>query len=130
MINMNSALIRVSASGHTEELIQYVLDGLDKNEFDLIDSIDRESGSEDGLAREMVTAAATISVSIAGINAIVRLIEKYLEYKHSETTLRILVDASPDALDKLVPIAEKQSQLILGKALTTVATPDRDKSAE
>jgi len=113
------AMLRFEAGDNTEELLQYVLDGLDQ---DLIDqmSVDRDLEEMSGLASEPITTAVTITVATTSILAITRLIERWLEHKRQLDTLRIVADGfrqSDEVGKSLASLAAKHSAVSISYGL-------------
>ncbi|HHC6556646.1 TPA: hypothetical protein ACN36H_003139 [Vibrio parahaemolyticus] len=120
MINGTHTAIVIDAGAQTENVIQFILDELEKDDdvTDLIEKVEREPSEDLGLARELVASSAIIVISLVGIKAITRIIEKYLNTQAAIRLNEIVISAPEDARPLLAKLAIEQSKLILGKELS------------
>ncbi len=105
------AILEISANEHTEEVIQYILDGLSDNEVDAL-QIDRQVQKPDGLASEPVTTAVLITLGTVAASAVLRLLERWLENQRQLEQLRLVADGftqSDEAGKQLAALAAKNS---------------------
>lgn len=106
-----------AADNLTEDLIQYVVNGVPDEILDTID-IQRELASSEDLVSEPVTLLVTITLTPAIVNAIVKLIEKWLENHRELKSLEIVADG----FSKSSEAGRSLSRLAQVQASTTVVS--------
>lgn len=105
-------IIRIEASDQkTENLIQFVTNGLDDSTLDEIE-ITREVKKHLELMSEPITIAVNIALGTAAIASVTRLIERWLENQRQKDTLSIIANAPSDEARKLLTaLAEKHARV-------------------
>jgi hypothetical protein len=91
------ATLQVACDADTEELVQFILDCLEKDELDdlerkEVDDIEvvRKSEPTTGLSGEPLTIAATITLATILVPRVARIIERWMEHRQQLKELDIV----------------------------------------
>jgi hypothetical protein len=116
--------IRIEAGRETEELIQFMLDKLGEEGKDI--DVEREQASASGVASEPITTACVVSgLGLAGILALARVIEKWLENGRQRDALELVLDGfseSGDAGNAMAELAAKHKEIAIRYGIPKVPT--------
>ena len=116
--NKHENVLLMSAGDYSEELIQYITNELDDATLDTID-VHRDLERRDDLASEPITAAVLIGLSGTAIVIVGRIIERWLENRRQQQTLRIVLKAyqvSSEAGRDLASVAAKYSEIAVDRS--------------
>lgn len=114
--------INIEAGDLTEELVQYITGDLDDETLDQIE-VKRRGNPTINLVSEPITVTVAITtISLAGIVAVTRLIERWMENQKELETIKITAATalkSTDAAEILAGIANKHAEVAVAYGLVT-----------
>ena len=112
---MPKATLDLEAGALTEELFQFLLDGLPPQELDELE-VERRFAETRGLASEPTTLGVSLVLTSSMVVAICRLVARWLEQQRQDSQMKLVLRAyghSEEAGKALTRLAEEHAKLAI-----------------
>ena len=116
-MDQNHDRIAVAAGTDTEDLVNFIFQQLPDEIVDGVD-LKRLSPEEAGVARELVTAAAILTLSSTITVSVVRLIERWMEGRRQREAVQLIYEAGKENRDDVVKALTELEKLHTNVAAT------------
>ena len=107
--------IKIAAGTSTDELVSFIFRELDDDIVDQID-LERASVKPEGVARELVTTAAVLTLASTLTVSVVKLIARWLEQNRQRDAIELVYQASkrdPDMAKLLAELELKHADVMV-----------------
>jgi hypothetical protein len=121
------ATLEIDAGRRTEDLLQFITAELDDETLDAI-GVERRPMKGGTLASEPFTASAMLTLAAAGVVAVGRIIERWLEKQRQLEQLKLVAEGfkqSDEAGKALAKLSEKHAAVSIAYRLASAPAPKR-----